>query len=127
MSFYGDNLPAGKDDANFAVVDENDTVYYMSMSLAEKIGKIDPNTLKVYYYLSKHSHILPDVTGEHRDCDYANFQYKRGADFMFTYYNDTVGVNENAHVINHVYYPNGTEISYDDNATDAYQIKDAVS
>lgn len=137
MTFFGMNTPIGEEGYQYATFDENDTIYYMTYDQAELVAKLDPNTREVYNWdleqtgnegvqyagttvgSSGINHILSYQPREHET---VQFQYPRGGDFVFTAHQKEVLGNENAMVIDKLFYPNGTEITSDDNNTVEYII-----
>lgn len=125
MTFFGMSTPVGSDGYQFATFDADHNIYYMSFDMGCKVGRADPSTMAIcnwdlettskegYQYSGTTvgsagiNHIL---SYQPRDHEKVQFQYPREGNFSFTYVNKTVMGNENARVITHVYYPNGTEI-----------------
>ena len=121
--YYGEDTPAGKSGYTYAVV-INGTPYYMDDKNAELLAQSDNSMLAVMKYdLNKYdSRYSPKnyVIGSSgvnfvyegkSSSDTTMFEYKLMKDFQFSYReNVTIGENKNAHMVEHVYDLNGSEI-----------------
>lgn len=132
MTFFGMDTPIGNEGYQYLTYDEDGNLYYMDYMQGELVAKCDPNTRLVYLWDLKQTsnegyqyqgstigsnginHILAYQPREHES---VQFEYPRGGNFTFTYKNKTVLNNKNARVVDKLYYPNGTEITSDDNTT----------
>lgn len=121
--YYGPDTPAGK--THTYGIGVNGTMYYMTDTTAELLSQNDNRlSLIMMYDLNKYDgKYSPDAKSygtsginyvwvKNKSKDMSQFTFPNSQNFTFTYYeNRTVGLNDQAYVIDKVYYPNGTEIT----------------